>query len=138
VEPVRYTFVLDGTDWEALKAALAADRFDNGRTPEQLRESFERSALCVLAWLQGRVVGTARVLSDGVCNAYVVDVWTHSSCRARGIATRMMELLMSRLEGLHVCLFAEEAEGFYERLGFREERTGMSRIVGSWLRRDQP
>jgi hypothetical protein len=29
--------------WSALKSALAADRFDNGRSPEQLRRSFENS-----------------------------------------------------------------------------------------------
>jgi len=34
---------LEGIDWEQAKADLAADQFDNGRTPEALRRSFEQS-----------------------------------------------------------------------------------------------
>ena len=32
----------------------------------------------------------ARLLSDGVCNAYLVDVWTMSVYRRQGIASRMI------------------------------------------------
>jgi len=39
---------LVGVDWARLKADLAADNFDNGRTPEQLRESFETA--CAAGW----------------------------------------------------------------------------------------
>ena len=53
---------LAGVDWAAVKADLARDRFDNGRTPEELRRSFAASAHVCLAWVDGRVVGTARVL----------------------------------------------------------------------------
>ncbi len=67
---IEYTSDLSGVDWPALKATLAEDRFDNGRTPDQLRRSFENSYAVCLAVAGGRVVGKARVLSDGVCNAY--------------------------------------------------------------------
>lgn len=131
---IEYRMTLAGVDWEALKAALAADAFDNGRTPEQLRRSFENSASSVLATVGGRVIGTARVLSDGVCNAYLVDVWTDSRFRRRGIARGMIERLLSGLDGQHVGLFTQTAVGFYRGLGFAEEPTGMSRVVGRWLR----
>ena len=32
---VVFSESVDGIDWQALKAALAADDFDNGRTPEE-------------------------------------------------------------------------------------------------------
>ncbi|MBK8740653.1 MAG: hypothetical protein IPM02_14530 [Betaproteobacteria bacterium] len=32
---ITYTTVLAGVDWEEMKAAVAADDFDNGRTPDQ-------------------------------------------------------------------------------------------------------
>lgn len=133
---VTYTTGLDGVDWAQLKATLAADDFDNGRTPGQLRESFERSHVAVLARDGGTIVGTARSLSDGVCNAYVVDVWTLSPYRGRGIARRMLETLEAHLKGQHVYLFTDTAAEFYGRLGFREQRTGMSKVVGAWLRGD--
>ncbi len=117
-----------------MKAALAADDFDNGRTPEQLRESFVNSHAAVVAYDGGRIVGTARVLSDGVCNAYVVDVWTLSSHRRRGVARAMMSVLESRLGGQHVYLFSDDAVGFYKKLGYAEQPTGLSKVVGEWLR----
>jgi len=127
---------LSNIDWAQLKFLLAADRFDNGRSPEQLRASFENSTATVIARdADGRIVGTARILSDGVCNAYLVDVWTFSEFRRRGIARRMIETLIEPLRGQHVYLQADPDNiEFYRRLGFREQPTGMSKVVGRWLK----
>lgn len=127
----------DGIDWAGLKAALAADAFDNGRSPEQLRGSFENTRHVAFAVAGDEVVGTARALSDGVCNAYIVDVWTRSDLRRRGIGRRMMASLLERLGGQHVHLVADAAGPFYDALGFRlESGGGRSLIVGQWLRPD--
>ena len=133
---IEYRTELGGVDWAQLKATLVADDFDNGRTPEELRESFERSHAAVVAHDGERIVGTARALSDGVCNAYIVDVWTLSAYRRRGVAREMIRLLEARLEGQHVYLFSEDAAGFYERLGYAEQPVGLSKVVGRWLRRE--
>jgi len=131
---IRYETSLEGVDWGRMKALLSEDDFDNGRSPEQLRESFERSHTAVVAYDGAEIVGTARALSDGVCNAYVVDVWTLSSHRRRGVARAMMSLLESRLGGQHVYLFSDDAVGFYRKLGYAEQPTGLSKVVGVWLR----
>lgn len=47
---ISYTNTTDGVDWAALKADLAADRFDNGRTVAQYERSFRSSARVVFAW----------------------------------------------------------------------------------------
>jgi ribosomal protein S18 acetylase RimI-like enzyme len=133
---ITYETNLGGVDWAEMKATLAADDFDNGRTPEQLRASFEQSYAAVIAYDGGRIVGTVRVLSDGVCNAYVVDVWTLTAYRRRGIARRMMQTLEARLGGQHVYLFTDTAADFYKRLGYKEQPTGMSKVVGVWLHSD--
>jgi predicted GNAT family acetyltransferase len=126
---------LQGVDWAAVTVDLARDDFDNGRTPEELARSFAASAYVSIAWAEGRVVGTARMLADGVCNAYIVDVWTASPYRRRGIAGAMVEDLLARVPGHHVALFTAHAESLYRRLGFREERVGMSMVSGRWLNR---
>jgi predicted GNAT family acetyltransferase len=133
---INYETGLGGVHWARMKSILTADDFDNGRTPEQLRESFENSYAAVVAYDGGEIVGTARALSDGVCNAYVVDVWTHTPYRRRGVARAMMGVLESRLRGQHVYLFTDAAADFYRRLGFREQGTGMSKVVGEWLKND--
>jgi predicted GNAT family acetyltransferase len=135
---IAYTQSTDDINWEQLTADLQADDFDNGRTPDELCRSFENSAVVAFAWLDGRVIGKARALSDGVCNAYVVDVWTHSDYRRHGIATRLMRLLEENLDGQHIYLFTDDAEVFYHNLGYRRQGVGMSMVVGKWLRRFNP
>ncbi len=131
---IRYETGLEGVDWARMKELLSADDFDNGRTPEQLRESFANSHTAVIAFDGDHIVGTARAISDGVCNAYVVDVWTLSSHRGRGVARGMMGRLEEGLRGQHVYLFSDDAVGFYKKLGYREQPTGLSKVVGEWLR----
>lgn len=101
-----------------------------------MQRSFERSAVTVVAHASGLPVGTARALSDGVCNAYIVDVWTFTPYRRRGIASRMVGLLEVRLAGQHLALFAAAHAGsFYQALGYRAEPGGLSKVVGTWLQR---
>ncbi|MBD0267973.1 MAG: GNAT family N-acetyltransferase [Cyanobacteria bacterium Co-bin8] len=120
-----------------MKAILHQDDFDNGRSPEQLKASFENSYATCLAYAEEQIVGTARALSDGVCNAYIVDVWTLSSFRQQGIAKTMMQILLSKLQGQHVYLFTDDAVDLYKKLGFVEQPVGLSQVVGDWLVNDE-
>lgn len=129
---VTLTTDMIGVDWFWLTEILRADEFDNGRTPEQLRLSFENSHVSCLALLGDDVVGTARALSDGVGNAYVVDVWTRSDRRRRGVARRMMRRLHDELDGQHVYLFTGNPT-FYESLGYRRQGIGLATVVGRYL-----
>ena len=80
---VRIDDSLDGIDWAQAKSDLAADRFDNGRTAEALRRSFEHSQHVAIARDGHRVVGMSRLLSDGVRTR----TWSTSG-RARPTAGR--------------------------------------------------
>jgi len=130
---VRVDGSLDGVDWAQAKADLAADDFDNGRSPGALRASFEHAQHVAIARDGDRVVGMARLLSDGVCNAYLLDVWTMSAYRRQGIGSAMVKLLMDCVPGQHVGLQTDDAQAFYASLGFRHQPAFMSAIVGEWL-----
>ncbi|HSF81902.1 MAG TPA: GNAT family N-acetyltransferase [Anaerolineales bacterium] len=75
----------------------------------QIRQSFVNSHTVCLAYSGDRIIGSARSLSDGVCNAYIVDVWTLSDYRRQGVARRMLENLLDDLQGQHVYLFTDQA-----------------------------
>ena len=129
---VRVDGSLEGIDWVQAKADLAADDFDNGRTAEALRRSFEQSQHVAFARDGDRVVGMARLLSDGVCNAYLLDVWTASAYRRRGIASAMIRHLLEQVPGQHVGL-QSESPGLYASLGFKPQPEFWSIVVGTWL-----
>lgn len=130
---IIYKTNLENIDWAEMKTTLHEDAFDNGRSPEQLKTSFENSFVVCVAYSESRIIGTARVLSDGVCNAYLVDVWTLSEFRHKGIASTMIQKLMSQLSGQHIYLQTDDASELYAKLGFVEQPLGMSKVVGKWL-----
>ncbi len=102
---ITYKTSLENVDWNEMKVRVRADDFDNGRSPEQLKRSFENSFATCIAYDGEEIIGTARVLSDEVCNAYIVDVWTYNPYRRRGIASKIMKTLFTQLPGQHVYLF---------------------------------
>jgi ribosomal protein S18 acetylase RimI-like enzyme len=133
---VRIDSSLEGIDWEQAKADLAADAFDNGRSPEALRRSFDRSQHVAFARDGERVVGMARLLSDGVCNAYLVDVWTATPYRRQGVASALIRRLLDEVPGQHVGLQTSNAQALYASLGFEPQPEFWSRVVGTWLDND--
>jgi ribosomal protein S18 acetylase RimI-like enzyme len=133
---VRIDGSLEGIDWAQAKADLVADHFDNGRSADALRRSFEQSQHVAIARDDDRVVGMARLLSDGVCNAYAVDVWTLSAYRRQGIASEMMRLLVDAVPGQHIGLQTDDAQALYESLGFRPQPEFWSIVSGTWLDND--
>ncbi|MEM8767344.1 MAG: GNAT family N-acetyltransferase [Pseudomonadota bacterium] len=130
---IRYQTHLEGVDWDALKADLSNDDFHNGRSTAQLRLSFENSQHVAMAFDGDRCMANGRLLSDGVGNAYVLDVWTQSAYRGRGVATEIMNLLLAAVPGQHVYLQTDDAVGFYERLGFERQPEGMFLVIGDYL-----
>jgi GNAT superfamily N-acetyltransferase len=130
---VRIDSSMEGIDWAQAKADLAADAFDNGRSADALRRSFEQSAHVAFARDGERLVGMARLLSDGVCNAYLVDVWTASPYRRQGVATAMIQLLIDAVPGQHIGLQTDDAQQLYASLGFAPQPEFWSRISGRWL-----
>lgn len=130
---ITYRMDVTGVDWEEMRNILIADDFDNGRSVEQYRRSFENTYAVCIAYAEGRIIGTARALSDGVCNAYIVDVWTYTPYRRQGIARTMIQKLIEKLPGQHVYLFTDDSPDFYRRLGFKDRGTGLEIMSGQWL-----
>jgi ribosomal protein S18 acetylase RimI-like enzyme len=133
---ITFDTTLEGVDWQQAKADLTADRFDNGRTADALRRSFEQSQHVAFARDGDRVVGMARMLSDGVCNAYVVDVWTQSPYRRQGIASTLMRMLADAVPGQHIGLQTDDQQAFYAALGYEPQPEFWSLVVGRWLDND--
>lgn len=55
---VRYKTDLDQVDWKEMKTTLSQDQFDNERSPEQLKASFENSYATCITYSGSRIVGT--------------------------------------------------------------------------------
>jgi predicted GNAT family acetyltransferase len=131
--PIRIDDSFAGIDWDRVKADLTSDDFDNGRSADALRLSFERSQHVAFGRVEDHLIAMARLLSDGVCNAYLLDVWTATPYRRQGIASTMVRMLADRVPGQHIGLQTDDAQSFYGGLGFRRQPEFMSLVAGEWL-----
>jgi ribosomal protein S18 acetylase RimI-like enzyme len=134
---ITYRIGVEGLNYQEMKDRLIEDDFDNGRTLQQYKISFENTHTVCIAYDDDHIIGTVRALSDSVCNAYIVDVWTYTPYRNQGIARRMMELTFERLQGQHIFLFTDSAQGLYERMGMDKYTSdSYQKVIGDWLQND--
>jgi aralkylamine N-acetyltransferase len=118
-----------GIDWVALRSALKKDGLDHRRTAAELRDSFHHSRHVCFARQGDRVIGTGRLLSDGISDAFLVDVWVSGRHRRRGIASHLVALLLRAVPGQQVHLQTDDPR-LYAKLGFRPQPGGMSIVAG--------
>jgi len=94
-----------------------------GLTPSELHEAVSHSLFVVAAYDDGRLVGSGRVVSDGIFHALIVDVIVLPGYQGKGIGTEIMRQLTEYCRSKRirdVQLFCAKGKStFYERLGFR-------------------
>lgn len=75
------------------------------------------SAICTATDADGRLVGIMRALSDGVSDAYMLDLVVAPECRGSGLGVALVETLRAHLQhqGIEwvVCIAAPGTMGFY-------------------------
>ncbi len=113
----------DAEEYFALFESTGWNR-EYGLTAADLREAIGRSWCLITAYCAGRLIGTGRVISDGVFHALIVDVIVWPEWQGRGIGRSIMERLIERCRAAgirDVQLFCATGKaGFYRGLGFLE------------------
>jgi GNAT superfamily N-acetyltransferase len=111
-------FDTHGIDWSAVQKLYTAGGL-KGREGDKLRRAFKASTVVCFAFEGERLIGACRAISDGEYHAMIYDVVVHPSRQKRGIGTRMMNELMTRLRVWRVMLVADDdVAPFYKRFGF--------------------
>lgn len=84
----------------------------------------------------GRQVGFARAVSDGVAFAYLADVYVLSETRGLGLGLELVREIVENgsQAGVRWLLHTEDAQGLYERVGF----AGPSRLLMERVKRGGP
>ena len=96
---------------------------------QRLQQAFENAQLVLTAWHAERLVGLARVLTDGVQVAYLCDLAVEPDVQGIGLGKMLIDAVMERCKGTELILRDSNlSSGFYEHLGFEPVRNG-------WVRR---
>lgn len=131
--------ILISTDKKKLNIELIYDFLSNsywakGRTKAQVEKSIE-NARCYGIYLEKEQIGFARIVTDKVVFAYLMDVFIVDNQRGKGYASQLMNAILKDEEIAQVqnwFLRTNDAQPFYEKLGFVElenpEKTMIKRI----------
>lgn len=96
--------------------------------PDRLWKAFQDSSLVLTLWERDRLVGLARVLTDGVQSAYLCDLAVEPDVQGAGVGKRLIDEILDRLAGVELVLRDSNlSSGFYERLEFEAVENAWSR-----------
>lgn len=93
----------------------------NPPSPETLHRLLAASYRISLAVEDGRVVGIAQAISDGVLTAFIPMLEVHATHRGRGIGSALIRHLLAQLDHLYAVDLScdDDLVPFYERLGYQ-------------------
>jgi len=93
-----------------------------GRSRETVERLLRQATRVVGLYRDGRQLGYARAVSDGVAFAYLADVYVLPEARGRGLGLELVRELVeeSPFSGVTWLLHTTDAHGLYRRLGFAD------------------
>jgi N-acetylglutamate synthase-like GNAT family acetyltransferase len=95
---------------------------------DQLVKAMEQSYYVIYAYIGEKLIGTGRVISDGVTNAYLCGLGVAEEHRSKGIGTEISKRLVEHCKrnNLHIQFFCEEKlVSYYKKMGFEVFAVGM-------------
>ncbi|WP_380169329.1 GNAT family N-acetyltransferase [Jannaschia sp. R86511] len=108
--------------------------------PDTLAVAVAGSTHVVTARSDGRLVGLARVVSDGASICYLQDVLVHPRARRSGVGRRLVEAVLAPYEHVRQKVLLTDDEpgqrAFYESLGYRETRDHGDGSIRAFVRFD--
>lgn len=95
---------------------------------ETLYKAMKQSWYVLSAYLGDQLIGTGRIISDGVINGYICGVIVHPDYRNEGIGKKIVQRLVEQglKAQLHIQLLSDDSKApYYESLGFEVFTVGM-------------
>lgn len=113
-------------DWNAVSEILTEAGLSSLDANTQ-KKVFENSDVVSFVYDNEKLIGCARALSDGVCQAAVYNVALKEEYRGKQTGRLLINGLLDQLKGCNVILYTHpQTIALYEKFGFRRQKTGMA------------
>jgi len=129
---ISYKLGLENINWSELfdlyKKVGMLKRFIENREFDKIESAFEKSYKVVTAWDGENLIGSCRMLSDGICYGAVFDVAVLPQYQKIGVGKGLMSLLLKGEEDMTIHLTSTFGnEEFYKKLRFKKHKTAYSK-----------
>jgi aralkylamine N-acetyltransferase len=125
---LHLTSELDAVDWAMLAGVFERAPLGS-RDPIVLETLFRNSQAQCFAYVNSRLVGAGRALSDRVSWTVIFDVVVEPEYQGKGCGRAIVESLVQQAGASNVLLHSVPGkEEFYGAMGFRMLRTAMARF----------
>ena len=125
----------DKLDIQKVHEEVAATYWGKGRSMEETMMTIENSICFGMYNDKGEQMAYARILTDGLIFAYIMDVVVFDPNKGKGFGKKLMRHILDRKDVKKVntvALKTTDAHHFYENLGFK--RVGDSKM---WMSIDR-
>lgn len=94
---------------------------------------FIHSTFVFSAWIDGKLVGCIRALSDLHFRSVIYDLAVLPPCQKRGIGKELVRRCINTCESSEWLVQTDMAKGFYEKIGFQENKDHFLTIPCKWF-----
>lgn len=94
---------------------------------------FLNSTFVFSAWVDSKLVGCVRVLSDLHFRSIILDLAVLPSFQQKGIGKELVRRCRNACEGSEWLVQTDLAKGFYDKIGFKENKDYFLTIPGKWF-----
>ncbi len=105
---------------------------------EHFNQSFIQSTLVFSAWVDGRLVGCVRVLSDRMFRSVIYDLAVAPEYQGRGIGRELVRRCISTFPKSEWLVETQTAGAFYEKIGFAPNTHTFLSIPCPWFHSGDP
>ena len=93
---------------------------------------FLNSTFVFSAWVDGKLVGCVRVLSDLHFRSIILDLAVLPKFQGYGIGKELVQRCRNACESSEWSVQTDKAKDFYKKIGFIENNDYFLRIPGKW------
>lgn len=109
---------------------------EESTTQEQLDRfniGFLDSTFVFSAWIDAKLVGCVRVLSDRHFRSVILDLAVLPEFQKKGIGRELVQRCLDACQGSEWLVQTDQAKGFYEKIGFKENTDYFLTIPSKWF-----
>lgn len=118
-------------DYEAVAALLNSFGM-SGRNADEQERIFKSSYAVSFLYDGDKLIGCARALSDGVCEAALYNIALAREYHGRKLGRMLIESILEQVRGCNIILNTHpRTVAMYEKFGFRRQKTGMAIYQGN-------